>query len=194
MFILHKTRRCNEARLLLASPQTSFRIPDERTPKNVCRVKKNSDDDSRTRRWLWWSLLHWWSKTLLFSWVLYSSRRSHSNFLNIQLCRFEKLWRPNLFWTFRLEILIGWGEAETENDCSYFICLFCVCLFVFTSEAWKMFSVICIFLIKNQWFEWKHITLFYQVVMDRVVWGPTYSFFAVLSRQRAMEHINVATS
>ena len=36
---------------------------------------------------------------------------------------------------FRLEILIGRGEAETENDLSYFICLLCVCLFVFTSGA-----------------------------------------------------------
>ena len=67
----NKTRRCNKARFLLASPQTSFGIPDERTPKDVvCRVKKNSDDDSRTGRWLWWSLLHWWSKTWLFSTVL----------------------------------------------------------------------------------------------------------------------------
>ena len=95
----NKTRRCNKARFLLASPQTSFGIPDERTPKDVCRVKKNSGDDSRTGRWLSWSLMLWWSKTLLFSSVLYSSGRSHSNFLNIQLCSFEKLWRPNLFWT-----------------------------------------------------------------------------------------------
>ena len=56
----NKTRRCNKARFLLASPQTSFGIPD-RTPKDVCRVKKNSDDDSRSGRW---------SKTLLFSTVL----------------------------------------------------------------------------------------------------------------------------
>ena len=36
-----------------------------------------------------------------------------------------------------LEILIGWSEAETENDFTYFICLVCVCLFVFTTGAWK---------------------------------------------------------
>ena len=87
----NKTRRCNKARFLLASPQTSFGIPDERTPKDVCRVKKNSDGDSRSGRWLWWSVLHWWSKTLLFGSVLYSSGRSQSNFLHIQLCSFEKL-------------------------------------------------------------------------------------------------------
>ena len=98
---MHKTRRCNKARFLLASPKTSFGIPDERTPKDVCRVKKNSDGDSRSGRWLWWSLLHWWSKTLLFCSVLYSSGRSQSKFFNIQLCSFEKLWRPSLFWTWK---------------------------------------------------------------------------------------------
>ena len=32
---------------------------------------------------------------------------------------------------FRLEISIGWGEAETENDFSYlFVCFVFVCLFL----------------------------------------------------------------
>ena len=66
----NKPRRCHKARFLLASLRTSFGIPDERTPKDVWRVKKNSDDDSRTGRWLWWSLMHWWSKTLLFITVI----------------------------------------------------------------------------------------------------------------------------
>ena len=54
-----------------------------------------------------------------------------------------------------------------------------------------MFSVICIFLTKNQWFERKYIALFYQVVMERVLWGPNYPVFAVQSYQRAVEYINV---
>ena len=33
--------------------------------------------------------------------------------------------------------------------------------------------------------------MFYQFVMERVVWGPNYPFFAVQSHQRAVEYINV---
>ena len=55
-----------------------------------------------------------------------------------------------------------------------------------------MFSVICIFFkTKNQWFERKYIALFYQVVMERVLWGPNYPVFAVQSYQHAVEYINV---
>ena len=169
-------------------------VPD-RTPKDVCRVKKNSDDDSRTGRWLWWSLTLV-VKNLTIQYCTHPDDHIQtSEIYNFAVLKsYGDLIYFELGRNFRLEILIGWGEAETENDLSYFICLFYVCLFVFTSGAWKMFSVICIFLIKNQWFEWKHITFFYQVVMDRVVWGPTYSFFAVQSHQRAMEYINIATS
>ena len=67
----------------------------------------------------------------------------------------------------------------------------CLCLFVFIKRAWKMFSVICIFLTKNQWFERKYIDLFYQVVMETVLWGPNYPVLAVQSYQRAVEYINV---
>ena len=131
MFILHKTRRCNEARFLLASPQTSFGIPDERTPKNVCRVKKNSDDDSRTGRRLWWSLLHWWSKTLLFSWVLYSSRRSHSNFVVLKSYGgliYFCTWKEFPPWNFnRLRRSRNWKWLEL-----FYLSLLClfVCLFL----------------------------------------------------------------
>ena len=157
---MYKTRRCNEARFLLASPQTSFGIADERTPKDVCRVKKNSDDDSRTGRRLWWSLLHWWSKTLLFCSVLYSSGRSQSKFFNIQLCSFEKLWRPTLFWTWKEFPPWNFNQLRRSRNWKWLVILFvCLCLFVFIKRAWKMFSVICIFFNK-----------------ESMVWKKTYSF------------------
>ena len=36
--------------------------------------------------------------------------------------------------------------------------------------------------------------LFYQFVMERVVWGPNFPFFAVQYHQRAMEYVKVAMS
>ena len=66
--------------------------------------------------------------------VLYSSGRSHSNFLIynfVVLKSYGDLIYFELGRIFRLEILIGWGEAETENDFSYlFVCFVFVCLFL----------------------------------------------------------------
>ena len=113
--------------------------------------------------------------------VLYSSGRSHSNFLNIQLCSLKSygdLIYFELGRNFRLEILIGWGEAETENDLSYFICLFCVYLFVFYLRSLKNVQCYLHFLNKESIVWMKTYNFFLPSCNRQSCMGPELSFFS----------------
>ena len=110
--------------------------------------------------------------------VLYSSGRSHSNFLNIQLCSFEKLWRPNLFWTWKEFPPWNFNRLRRSRNWQWLVILFvCLCLFVFIKRAWKMFSVICIFFNKES-MVWKKIYSFVLPSCNgKSLMGPELSCF-----------------
>ena len=95
--------------------------------------------------------------------VLYSSGRSHSNFWNIQLCSFEKLGRPNLFWTWKEFPPWNFNRLRRNRNWKWLelFYLSVLCLFVcFYLRSLK--NVQCYLHFLNK---------------ESVVWMKTYNFF-----------------
>ena len=119
--------------------------------------------------------------------VLYSSGRSHSNFLNIQLCRFEKLWRPNLFWTWKEFPPWNFNRLRRSRNWKWLelFYLSVLCLFVcFYLRSLKNVQCYLHFLNKESVVWMKTYNFFLPICNGKGRMGSELSFFSVQSHQR----------